>query len=143
MVYMRLHNLKSKVTLWKLYAWCMAVLFACAIADTLMHSPSTVSCFDVAFSIATLIAVFGFAYKKAILESTVWRFWLYWIVAWDLMYATFFEDWSFLNAWNTPKVIIAIAVAVIFAAPTYVALYLYAFRSESLWKIRRGNLTTT
>jgi hypothetical protein len=122
---------------WKVY-FCLAALFAVASIWVVAGGEQAVSAIDVAdfgWWTISLVGVFGFAFSKAIGRSEVWKVWLPLAVIWEL--GIFAYDYVYeserLDLWLTVLVVLTVAVLII---PQYVALYLYAYRSEPLWKNR-------
>ena len=83
---------------------------------------------DLAVSTVALIALFGFAYRKALLNSSVWKIWLVVYIIWDILYFIFLADWTFLADRPLSDLVIVSIIATAFIVPSYVAQYLYAFR---------------
>ncbi len=137
MVYVKINRLKSKITLWKIYAWLTAILFIFGIADELAHNPCTTSYLDSLFSIISLVGLWGFVFKKTFFNTAVWKTWFIFSIMWDMTFSIFFADWSFLNGSSATEIFTVACLTVLLSAPMYIALYLYGYRSISLWETNK------
>lgn len=120
---------------WQTYFWSIGLLAAGAIVYDVYAQPR-VQAFDVvdyATWIISLAGVFGFAYSKTILHKRVWQVWLPLAVGWDLV--TLARQYSSAGTDPVSLVFVLVIVGLLFV-PEYVALYLYGYRSDSLWSAR-------
>lgn len=78
---------------------------------------------DVPVSIIGLIGIFGFAYKSPILRAFVWRIWVIAQPLWDVAYNLVGGDGDIKRT----------AIVFVIAAPGYLAIFLYGYRSRRLW----------
>jgi hypothetical protein len=80
-----------------------------------------------------IVGFFGFAYKKTIGEQNFWKRWFIFNLVFDISYE-FYEKY--------PKGFIAEELwldilAYSIPVPIYIALYLYGYKSDSLWNPER------
>ncbi len=119
---------------WKAYFWLMSLLLAVALALEFAE-PSDVSLIDVIDYLSSgfsLIAVFGYAYSRALINPGTWRIWLPIVVVWDIVVLArqvVKEDIGF-DAWTLAAMIVFGSILVI---PEYVAVYRYGNRRLALW----------
>lgn len=85
--------------------------------------------------IISLTGVFGFAYSKPLVHKRLWQTWLPLAIAWDL--ATLArQHLSDMSETEPVSLVFVLVVVGVLFVPEYVALYLYGYRSDSLWSAR-------
>jgi hypothetical protein len=119
---------------WKAYFWLMAALVVGAVIFNLYfeETPAPSDIVDYGTWLFGLIGVFGFAYSKVIMSKRLWQVWLPIIVAWDVGVLT--KQYVYEPVEMDPWLMVFVAViAGVLVLPEYLALYLYGYRSGSLW----------
>ncbi len=133
-------NWKTKFKVfWKIYCWFIVII---GLLDTVIQPPQAF--FDYVYKCilaVSFLGLFAFVYRKSYLSPAFWKGWFFMHIVNEVfcVYTHRYEaQWQ---AW-----IFAIAVA----SPTYIALFLYAFRSDETWEIRKSvesqvivNISTT
>jgi hypothetical protein len=122
---------------WKAYFWSIGLLAVSAIASS-VYEQDHVEAFDVidyATWIFSVVGVFGFAYSKPILHKRLWQIWLPLVIGWDLaaLARQYMADPSEADPLLFATVVLIVGILFV---PEYVALYLYGYRSDSLWSAR-------
>lgn len=88
------------------------------------------------FYILTVIAFFGVVWNKKILNQVFWKIVFILSITWKISLLTTFIIFQ-NNSWSQIRhsfLIMVFIGFIVFALPRYVATYLYAFRSEKIWK---------
>lgn len=114
--------------IWKVYAWLLLLLTARSWLDLLRADISTRDVIDMPVSIVLVVGVFGYAFRRPLLIPGFWRVWLVGQIAWDVTY----------NLLGLDREGRSLALYLVFTVPAYVALVLYGFFSESVWRSRGG-----
>ena len=84
---------------------------------------------DIPISIGALIGLYGFSYQRRIGQGKFWQNWFYGIILWDILFIFYLSESPFeLESETEGLIFLALAI------PWYIALYLYGFRSDNLWK---------
>ena len=118
----------------------LLAFFLCASAVSVLgESPTVFDWLDVPMSIAALVGVFGFVFRMRIFRPGFWQVFMPVLVAWDITYNLVLagqldlalrplgEDlWAYL--------VVGLALLV----PMYVVLFLYTYRSRSIWAGEAG-----
>ena len=120
--------------LWKIYAWFLAFLLAVGYGVLIWEGIEVRDIVDMLISLVALIGVFGYAYKRKIISEDLWRVWFFVIIGWDIFYNLVLEDFTEFSEFTTIEISIVIIIMLILIIPEYIALFLYGFRSEALWK---------
>lgn len=130
---------------WRIFFWCCltANVLAVSLFATLGGYTATIgnatllwvviACVAIAI---TLIGVFGYAYDKALLTPRFWK--AVWLLTAGGVFLyvgskIFIANDVQMASPRSDELIFDFAVLAIFWLPPLVALYLYAWRSESLW----------
>jgi hypothetical protein len=120
---------------WKVYfGFIMALLGAVIWSDFVHGKPlGVVDVIDYLAASFSLVALYGFAFSKAILQKHVWRLVLPAVICWDLYLIgkDYIQNDGSLDVWFSA---LLTGVMLLLLAPLYVAIYLYGYRSEALWK---------
>lgn len=106
--------------LWKIYFVFLAIL-SVPLYLSGASGESAEFVVDLGFFVVLMIGVFGFAWKRKVFTSAVWRIFFPICVIWNMGHAYYTFD-------GLPTLILT---AIYF--PTLIALFLYAFRSRDIW----------
>ena len=112
--------------IWKVYAWLLLLLTATSWLGLLRAEISTRDVIDIPVSIVLIVGVFGYAFRRTLLVAAFWRVWLVAQIAWDVSY----------NVLGLDREGRALALYLAFTVPAYVALLLYGYFSEPVWRSR-------
>jgi hypothetical protein len=119
---------------WKAYFWLMAALAVGSVFFDLRRSQTLIpfDMVDYGTWLFSLVGVFGFAYSKIILSKRLWQVWLPLVALWDIggLVKQYFQEPVEMEPWF---LLFVAVIAGIFILPEYLALYLYGYRSPSLW----------
>lgn len=123
---------------WQIY-WILDMLFMFYVF-VIMLSPheivlTTIDYIDYCFAMFALVGMFGFSFKKTVLNPTVWRFYLPFIILWDIGY-TFTRPIKSDDGLSMYH-FVALAFMIVILLPLYIALFLYGFRSHLLWSTKK------
>lgn len=135
---------------WKIYFVVVLLLQIWAYSDGLPDNGIGIfKDLDFLFTIVMLMGLFGYAFKKRFLAQSFWKIWIFVIVVWDFLYGFYIINYDMKN---DPEIIelmshnllavIAVIIALIiiaFILPSYIAVYLYGFRSNDIWDRDRGS----
>jgi len=116
---------------WKIYAILLTVILVTAYVIVFVGGVQTLHYVDLPISIIALVGLYGFAFQVKLVNIWIWRVWLGIVVAWD-MYYNFYDAISSAPEFS-PLIIGGIVVAIGIIIPEYIALFLYGFRSHSIW----------
>ena len=81
----------------------------------------------------SLVGLFGFAYKKVLGKQSFWKRWFIFVLVFDISYTFsgfYHEGFDADETWLS---VIMFSLLIAFFIPYYVALYLYGYKSDSLW----------
>jgi len=119
-------NKKIKKILWIVY-FCVYILLAVvAVADTFSStSKNLFDYIDLAISIPSIIAVFGWIWKRKMLNKTLWVTYATTFLAYDVLYNLFLAS-------SGHKAQLDTIIGLILALPAYVATVLYAVNLKNL-----------
>ena len=115
-------------------------LFLCASAISILGESSTVfDWLDALMAITALVGVFGFVFRMRIFRSGFWQVFMWALLAWEITY-------NLVLAWRMDLALrplgedlwAYLVVGLALVAPMYVVLYLYAYRSQSIWTGEAG-----
>jgi hypothetical protein len=126
---------------WRIYFFIMIVILLwesiALFSDSL--SITVNDHLNIAISLFSLTGLFGYAFKKLIFRQDFWAYWFLVLVFWDLIY-----NLHLSYVINTPEfldglhnlyfVLIIVLLPIAIRTPLYISLFLYGFRSKSLWK---------
>jgi len=129
---------------WRIYALSLLALFALSVAVIVaVYGVAWMSALDVLHNFVSAIGfvgLFGYAFWKPIASSRAWRVWAVIQPLWDFLYSFVFDSlgWSGQLPDTEPETrveffatrLIGLAVA----APLYLALFRYGYRSRKLWR---------
>ena len=130
---------------WKVYFWFTTLLLGASTGvliadsleilpleneDSLLDEPWTwLDSLNIVVSWIGIVGLFGFAYKKIIGEQDFWKRWFVFTLIFDISYEVYVES---LEGFTTEVIWFYILVYSL-SIPYYVALYLYGYKSDSLW----------
>lgn len=120
--------------LWKIYFWFLVMVVGAFFGASLVQGLDAVKIIDFVISLISLAGLFGFAYRRKIGVSLLWKVWLPVIVAWDAWTNFLWNGLSGFHGLAWLDVIVVGAVFDAIFAGEYIALYLYGFRSEEIWR---------
>jgi len=125
---------------WKAYFWLVVVLVIATVILQFQFGqmPGPSDFFDYGVWLFSMVGVFGFAYSKLIVGKRLWQVWLPVVLIWDigLMAKQYVFEPMEMEPWF---MVVVLVIGGILVLPEYLALYLYGYRSDSLWssKINR------
>ena len=108
--------------IWKLYLWLFTSLIAASWIQLGFVELTVHDMIDFPLTALGLLGLFGYAYRRQIGIATIWRVLAVVLLVWNVYYN--------LHEWPTLR---ESAKALAVAAPCYVALVLYGYRSRALW----------
>ncbi len=112
---------------WKIYCW---FIVAIVLLDTVIQPPEALLDYLYKCILAvSFLGLFAFAYRKSYLSPAFWKGWFFLHIVNEVVGVYVHRHEAPWQAW-----IFTIAVA----SPTYIALFLYAFRSDETWKVREA-----
>lgn len=116
---------------WKIYFCCLTALLVVLYVITFSTPVKGIPTYlDVPISVVALVGLYGYAFKKRIGNDNFWKMWFFVIVLWDAFYNLVLPEWAVFQ----PVDLVAILIGYGIIVPGYLALYLYGFRSQPLWK---------
>jgi len=119
---------------YKVYFWLLVPTFGFLyINSTFLNKPNVYDYIDLPFSLFGLAGLFGYVYKKTLFNAMIWKIFLIFIIAWDTLYAFFLYEPQSTNTLSLGVKIGAASILFCLLLPYYVALYLYGYRSDSIW----------
>jgi hypothetical protein len=122
---------------YKVYAWLLTIAFGYSSIETFISNQmKTYDYIDLPFTIFGLVGLFGFVYKRAILNPFIWRLAFIVIIFWDAVYSIFLYDYQTDTDLGLGFKLGAVFFITVVLAPYYVALYLYGYRSEGIWNTK-------
>lgn len=135
MAFIKIHQVRSKITLWKIYAWFyLLIVLLSSFFDDQVQVPLFMDISGIIVGIACVVALFAYVYQKAVLTSVIWKALFIAGLIWDIIYCVIYEDWTFLEGTSLGDIIIMSALTIILIIPSYIAHFMYAFRSKNIWK---------
>jgi hypothetical protein len=119
---------------YKLYLWFTLIIFGSVFYELyFLNEAGIFEYIDIPFTIFGLIGLFGYVYKKAIFNITIWKWYFFIIIIWDIVYTIFLFDTHITQDLSLGvKTGIFIFGFALFL-PYYVALYLYGYKSDCVW----------
>jgi hypothetical protein len=128
---------------WKIYFWIFLALNLWSYSDELLGNFSTRDIVSIPLTAIHLIGFFGYAFKKNLFNKDFWKVSFFIVVAWDMFWivreiilvflSTIEIIESGISDFGPVFRIILIAFVFFIFLPSYIALFLYAFRSKELW----------
>lgn len=123
---------------WKIYFWILLLLLLLSYAAIFTGAPSIWDVFDIIISLAAITGLFAYAYKKKVLTAKFWSITFLVIIAWDLTYNLVLSEYlgvaqNISGSRDASPIQTLVGLALVM--PEYIALYLLAFKSDTLWKL--------
>jgi WD40 repeat protein len=121
---------------WKIYFWALAGLLLIAFFRLFYTGPTMWEIMDLVISTLAIAGLYGFAHRKQLIRKSFWKVWVFVIVSWDIAYNIVLT--GLLGVTSQGQVaqelgLSCIGLSLLVLVPMYVALYLYGYRSDSLW----------
>jgi hypothetical protein len=129
---------------WKIYFWILAILLAASTAliaadslgvlfpeegPLLDETWTWLDSLGILISWIGIVGLFGLAYQKVIWKQKFWKGWFVFVLIFDISYEVHEfspEDFVAEDVWYY-------IIAYSFLLSYYVALYLYGYKSDSIW----------
>jgi hypothetical protein len=130
---------------WKIYFWFITPLMVLVTAITLAGSLgfllldewaptfeeywNWLDWLSLLITWVGIVGLFGFAYKKVLGEQNFWKRWFIFNLIFEISYAVFEyfpEEFVAEDVWSA-------VLGYSLFLPYYIALYLYGYKSDSLW----------
>lgn len=133
------------IKFWKIYYWLLVGLYALSIfgyifarsLPALQYIPQDHigEAFSALAIIGALTGVYGYSYRKIILNNNIWKVILLFVIAVDIysfskVFAVDVELPSF-----TSGAIASMALVQLIMLPQYIALFLYGWKSYDIWEV--------
>ena len=106
---------------WKIYFLFLLAMIGLNVPSLLIEKSQLVDYVDLFFCIIGLIALFGYAFKNKLLNSTFWKLFAPAFVLWELFLLLYKNQLVEIK----PLIIISLIIAI----PGYLVVFLYAYRS--------------
>lgn len=118
--------------LWKIYFWFLAIFTVVSIAlKGISKQFILFSGVDLIFTIFSLIALFGYAYKNRYLKPLFWKVYWPFIIVWDFIIVGS-HTMSLNNKYPSILYLFSFLVAMVPFIPLYIAIYKYAYTDSKL-----------
>ena len=108
---------------WKIYFVVLIIIFVLSRGGVFSGDLDLFAYIYSPLAIVSLAGLYGYAFKKPVFRSDFWKMWLPIVVLLD-----FLAVFLLINSISLIRL-----VTYGINLPSYVALYLYAFRSKDLW----------
>lgn len=134
---------------WKIYFWILTLVIVAGtglyMAESLgmmlpdeegpiFEEPWTwLDWLDTLIMGASLVGLFGFAYKKTVGKQRFWKRWFIFILIFDIAYIINDYRNGIFDTEDMWRPEIVFPLVIICILPYYFALYLYGYKSDSLW----------
>ena len=89
---------------------------------------------DFPISLVSLAGLFGYAYQQSIGERLFWKAWLPVVFVWDVATNFLWNGLFGFRGLDSLEMVVIIAVFYAIFVAEYIALFLYGFRSEAIWR---------
>ena len=121
------------------YLLLLAMFLIASATSILSESPTVFDWLDVPMAITALVGVFGFVFRMRIFRPGFWQVFMPALLAWEITY-------NLVLGWRMDLALrplgedlwAYLVVGLAFLAPMYVVLFLYAYRSRSMWAGQAG-----
>ena len=122
-----------------LYLPLLGVFLCASVISILGESPTVFDVLNVPMAITALVGVFGFVFRMRIFRLGFWQVFMPALLAWETTY-------NLVLAWQMDLALrllgedlwAYLVVRLAFLAPMYLVLFLYAYRSQSIWTDQAG-----
>ncbi len=119
---------------WVLYLLIVSIAYIFSLLTTFLDSlPILLDYIDIPFSIIGLLGLFGYIFKIKIFNATVWKIALFAIISWHCFSYIYYPRPEIQNNANVYMTIGAVIIIVALLLPAYTALYLYGYKSFTIW----------
>jgi hypothetical protein len=108
---------------WKIYAFAFALLLISSWIQLPFAALRLTDVVDIPVTLIGLAGLVAFAFRRRLLIPWFWKVWLVAQILWDIGY----------NVTGSGDDMGRMVSVVIIALPLYLAIFLYGFRSQSLW----------
>lgn len=119
---------QSRRLIWKVYAFLLSAILIPSYVYLVANDFQAFEVSDIAASAIGLVGLFGYAYRRKVLQAQLWTAWSIFLPLWDLTS-------SFVYKVSLASTAIAMAVHV----PEYVALWRYGRESGEIWGTSQPN----
>jgi hypothetical protein len=122
---------------WRIYSVALALLLIPTYV-MVMGLPHKIWDFmDMVVAVGALMGFLGYAYRFRIISMNVWKVYFFLVICWDFFYNIIISlvlDLA-VHVPNEPKVgWTGVLLSFAIVAPEYIALYLYGFKSDPVWR---------
>jgi hypothetical protein len=127
---------RSMAMFWRIYAVVLAIVILPLYSMLMKASPSLYDFLDMVVAVGALMGFFGYAYEFRIISMKLWKVYFFLVIAWDLFYNILISMILDLAVHfpNEGKITwLDVLLSFMMVVPEYIALFLYGFRSDSLW----------
>jgi hypothetical protein len=119
------------------YKWYFFIFLLGSVAiyiDIFVNKSATaIDYFDLPLSLIGVFGLFGYAFKKQIINAFAWKVYFVIIVFWDIFAFLACPRQPLIVEVNLGVQIISLIFVVCFALPYYLAIYLYGYKSMTIW----------
>ena len=129
---MHLPSRKEKMKPWKVYFWFMVASNA-GFLWKVISRPTLMYAIDAAFNALTLVALYGFCFNRKLGFQKYWKV-AFFIAVIQAVFFSMKEIFSEMIRLDLSAVIVGVIIGLALIVPIYVAMYLYAFKSDDIWK---------
>ena len=126
---------QHQITLgYKLYFWISLILFGVLSIDIYFLREAQINDYiNLPLSLIGFVGLFGYVYKRAILNVTIWKIIFFTIIVGEIFYIFFLQEAQPTTDINVGVKVVIIVFLFCLSLPYYVALYLYGFKSNNIW----------
>jgi hypothetical protein len=113
---------------WRSYAFLISAVIVAGYAYLMATEFHALLCLDIAVTAVGIVGLFAYAYRRPLLKRRFWALWALVLPSWDLLFNFVLYRQAQHGVGTLGK-----ALSLIPFVPEYVALWLYGFKSASLW----------
>lgn len=119
---------------WKVYFWIMVVVLVTSHLIVFSSGARIHNYLDVPISLITVAGIYAYAYKIKLINQYIWKIWLVFAIVWEILLSILLTtiDTKYEVGFYVDLIAALISLALIL--PGYIALYIYAFRSDDIWQ---------
>jgi hypothetical protein len=125
------------------YKWYFFLFFALLVAayiDIFVNNEATTfDYFDFPITLLGVFGLFGYTFKKQILSITTWKIYSVVIVVWDIIGLFIYPQQHLIVESSLLVKIIGFMFMIGLMMPYYIAIYLYGYKSKSIWNTKTHN----
>ena len=113
---------------WKIYAilFSLIVLFGLGILIINQRLLPIREYFNIAITLISLIGLMAFAFRKTLFRVLFWKVWFIFYLLSEILFYIFVYHHLYEDK-------LLFMVSFVFSLPFYMALFLYAYRSNDIW----------